>query len=98
MEFRHNLNLDKSRLQLSRRQASRRRAQAPRERWARPGAACQWARPAQLRVNHAPQSALPAAAGIRAPRLGSSGIVRLDPGHGPGHIAARDIHVKFRGI
>jgi hypothetical protein len=76
-------------LSLSRRQAWR-RAQAPPSRWARPGAACQWARRAQLRllvgVNHAPQLALPAAAGIRAPRPGSAVTVapRLRPGAWPG--------------
>jgi hypothetical protein len=62
--------------------------------WTRPGTACQWAHPAQLRVNLAPQLALPAAAGMRSnlapPR-------RLDPAHGPGHIA-RVIHVQFRSI
>jgi hypothetical protein len=66
---------------LSRRQASR-RAQAQRSLWARPGAACQWARPAQLRVNLAPQLALPAAAGMRAPLLGSATAPR--PGAWPG--------------
>ncbi len=66
---------------LSRHQASR-CAQAPRSRWARPGAACQWASPAQLRVNLAPQLALPAAAGMLAPRLGSAAGPRTGAWHG----------------
>jgi hypothetical protein len=60
--------------------------------WARPGTACQLACPAQLQANLAPKLALPAAAGMRRdlapPR-------RLDPGHGPGHVA-RVIDVQFR--
>ncbi len=47
-------------------------ADSARSRWARPGAAFQWASPAQLRVNLALQLALPSAAGILAPQLDSA--------------------------
>ncbi len=57
-----------------------RRTQALRCRWARPGAACQWVRPAQLRINLALWLRACARRDLAPPR-------RLEPGRGPGHIA-----------